>query len=513
MYASIIAMIGGFVAVKLFADMRVPQKLWSLLSQEKASRFVFALLLTIFSVGLTILGILRHYSFHSNALDMGLMDQILWNTVNGHLLQETFTSNQSQNFLGHHFSPSLLLLSPLYFVAPSPMLLVAVQVLFVCLGVVLIYRLLIETTGEPLLALSTAFALLFHPFLHDALLFDFHQDIIGFFFGICALYGWCKQKRWFALLCWVIALCSKEEMAVYGAVFGLFLLVAQIRDRRFGLYFAVVHIAWLFLIVEYVLPWFRNVPSTSFEFYSRYSLPVSLWDFFTPARVGGLAQLVLPFAYFLWSKQKLNLLLLAPLSINFLSNLEGQHSFRFHYSLLPLLAIVAACIYAAREYNQKPIAATSLRKQILFQFVCASLLFVGVSPLGLKIPATIAQYTITTHVRNGHEFLKSVPEDSAIIAQNRLAAHLGQRRQITLVSRNLQIQPEYYLFDLKSSTAPLDQTQYFQLLIGLLSGTDYGAIHAGDGYLLLQKGAKITNNNAVLSCIKRIRIDCDAINF
>src|SRR5262249_7738919 len=65
--------------------------------------------------------------FRSNAEDMGIMDQALWNTLHGAMLHQTICNNISDsNCLGDvsrfaiHFEPLMLPISLLYFFAPSP---------------------------------------------------------------------------------------------------------------------------------------------------------------------------------------------------------------------------------------------------------------------------------------------------------------------------------------------------------------------------------------------------------
>ena len=59
---------------------------------------------------LSVLSLLRHYTFHSSVYDVGIFDQVLWNTAHG----RPFASSLSHmSYLGDHFSPSLALLAPI----------------------------------------------------------------------------------------------------------------------------------------------------------------------------------------------------------------------------------------------------------------------------------------------------------------------------------------------------------------------------------------------------------------
>jgi uncharacterized membrane protein len=61
------------------------------------------------------MAILRHNAFHSSGYDLGIFDQVIWNSAHGRLFENSIMAD-SPSFLGHHFSPLLLVLVPLYWV-------------------------------------------------------------------------------------------------------------------------------------------------------------------------------------------------------------------------------------------------------------------------------------------------------------------------------------------------------------------------------------------------------------
>src|SRR6266571_5602718 len=69
----------------------------------------------------SICGLLIHYSFHSYGWDLGLFDQVLWNTSHGRDFQYSF---RDISYLGDHYQPVLWLLSPLprLHLGPAPLL-------------------------------------------------------------------------------------------------------------------------------------------------------------------------------------------------------------------------------------------------------------------------------------------------------------------------------------------------------------------------------------------------------
>src|SRR5579872_2926580 len=82
-------------------------------------------------------------AFITNAEDLGIMDQAIWNTIHGHLFQQTICnilndtncySSQGISRFALHFEPILYPVSLLYFLWPSPKALQILQVLIVASG-------------------------------------------------------------------------------------------------------------------------------------------------------------------------------------------------------------------------------------------------------------------------------------------------------------------------------------------------------------------------------------------
>src|ERR1700704_3553054 len=62
------------------------------------------------------LSVLRHESYHSYGFDLGLFDQVIWNTTQGRPFESTMGHGipVPHSHLGDHFSPILWLLVPFY---------------------------------------------------------------------------------------------------------------------------------------------------------------------------------------------------------------------------------------------------------------------------------------------------------------------------------------------------------------------------------------------------------------
>ena len=90
------------------------------------TRFVW-LAMSASTVLFGALAVLRHRAFGSGRFDLGNMTQAVWSTANGDVLSVTDVHGEQISRLGSHFDPILALLAPLWWVWPSPELLLVVQ--------------------------------------------------------------------------------------------------------------------------------------------------------------------------------------------------------------------------------------------------------------------------------------------------------------------------------------------------------------------------------------------------
>ena len=78
----------------------------------------------------------NHWSLGTSAFDLGIQENILWNTVHGDIL---YSSLMGGNYLGTHTSLVLLLVAPIYALAPSTETLLVLQALILGLAALPLY--------------------------------------------------------------------------------------------------------------------------------------------------------------------------------------------------------------------------------------------------------------------------------------------------------------------------------------------------------------------------------------
>jgi uncharacterized membrane protein len=121
----------------------------------------------IYSVVFSYYTILRHYSFRSNAWDLGIIVQSIASTVKGRL----FTNNAelyyspTGSYFGIHFAPILFLTVPFFYIAQTVETILVLQSIVLALGAIPVYFIAVYTFKDKLSALLLSASHLLNPLL------------------------------------------------------------------------------------------------------------------------------------------------------------------------------------------------------------------------------------------------------------------------------------------------------------------------------------------------------------
>jgi uncharacterized membrane protein len=177
-----------------------------------------------FAVFFSWLSIQRYDAFLMHALDMGNMDQAVWNTLHGHLFY--FTNMRAPlakeawgttTRLSFHIEPILLPLSLTYLIHAGPQTLIVVQAALVALGAPAACRLALDVTGNKALAVAAPIAYLLSPALQAATLYEFHAVTLAAPALLWAIVYLEERKYTRFALCALIAISCKEEIGLIVA--------------------------------------------------------------------------------------------------------------------------------------------------------------------------------------------------------------------------------------------------------------------------------------------------------
>ena len=215
------------------------------------------------------LSLVRHWAFHSNALDLGVFDQVLWNTVHGRFMESTLSLERCDphSFFLDHFSPALLVIVPFYAIVPRPETLIVVQTVALALGAWPIYSLarrFLERSDERLVWVA---AYVLSAPLAWITFYDFHEITLAVAPLGFAVYFLATRRTVPLLLSLGASFLVKEELPLLAIGFGL-ALIAQ-RRWRIGVLVTVASATWFLVTLKVIIPAFAG--GAPYQYLGRYA--------------------------------------------------------------------------------------------------------------------------------------------------------------------------------------------------------------------------------------------------
>ena len=388
-----------------------------------------------FAAGFGALSMLRHRSFETGRFDLGNMVQAVWSTAHGHPLRVTTLTGEQAFRLGAHIDPVLMLFAPLWWLWPSPDLLLVAQAIAIGLGALPVYWLARKHLGSPRAGVGFTLAYLVYPPTTWLALNEFHPGGLAMP-ALLYAFWYLDEDRLapFAAFALFASIC-REDVPLVLAGFGVWYALARGR-RAAGSAIAAAGVAWTAIAVGIVIPHFGAGQST---FSGRYSEaraaalhdPLALFRLtFDHAGVQYLLDLLLPLA---------GLCLLAPVALaalpalllNLLSATPTQTSIHFHYTAAEIPPLIAAAVLGAARLRGRwslPVATVALVAALAGNYVLGAIPVWGELPGGETLQARAA--VVTAHDRTAARALTLIPPHAVVSATNSLGAHLSARRRV-----------------------------------------------------------------------------------
>jgi uncharacterized membrane protein len=399
-----------------------------------------------YAVGFGALSTLRFRSFNTGRFDLGNMTQAVWATAHGHPLAVTNLDGEQVSRLGSHVDPILVLFAPLWWIWPSPTMLVSAQAVAIALGALPVFWLARKHLGSERAALGFALAYLLYPAVQWLTLNEFHPVALA-----CPLllfaFWYLDEDRLVAFAVFAgLAALTKEEIPLVIAGMGVWYALSR---RRFaaGGAIAAVGVVLAGVWVEVVMRHFNS--GSSSRFYERYGRlgdspgEILATIFIHPGRVADAAfdhagfhyllDLLLPLALFFVAVPLALVAALPELALNLLSATPTQSSIHHHYTagLIPPL-VVASVLGSARLAGQRGERAVLLAAAAVAVALVANYRL-GAIPLWRDMPGGQSYQAYASHVsahdRVVGQALKLIPDGDVVSATNSLGSHLSARRR------------------------------------------------------------------------------------
>lgn len=410
-----------------------------------------------FSLAGTLVSLHRFWQYEVFYYDFGIFDRAIWQVSRFQAPIIDHLVVGGKWIFADHFSPSIFLLSPLYWLTSRSEVLLIAQAVVVGLSGLVLYRLGRAVLKEKLASLAVVVCYLLFVGLQNAIITDFHEVTVMTLPLMLTFWAMFKKRPKLYFFFLLVTLGFKESTFLLGLGLGLFILLTRKDWRRIGGATMAIALVWGLVSIKVVIPFFADR-------YYQYSpvLPeglvgkaMTLFNHPLKRRTLFLSFLsfgLLPVLH--WPSWPL-------MGQNFLARFLPESSFTrwdlgLHYSadLAPLLAIAA--VMALKKLKEKPAFSRFLLGLSWLLMINAFWLhqFLLHGPLGMAYNLDFYHHTRDFSFLN--QLIARVPPEVSVMTQNNLVVRFTHQPVWILRLNYADFQPDYVVIDAREGQNPND---------------------------------------------------------
>ncbi|MFL5751966.1 MAG: DUF2079 domain-containing protein [Bacteroidia bacterium] len=470
----------------------------------------FCIIHAVFLVIYCLITFVNHYNFRTYALDLGIYTNAVYDYAHFRFDTSEMFKDIAQNLLGDHFDPILILISPLYYIFGTVVLLV-VQLFFIHLGAIGIYQIALQQLQDKKISLMIMTAFLGFFGVFSAVAYDAHTNVFGAMLLPWMIYYYNSKKWRQSFIVLLLILLCKENMSFWLVFVGLGLAWLHFNDRsKRTIAFVISGISALYfvLITMYVMPAlaadgnythlrygvlgnsfgeiFKTIlhhPLDTIMLLFKNHLPNPLFDYY---KAETHVFVLLSGGLFLFRKPQF-ILMLAPVYFQKMyHNTPVVWSVSMHYNIefAPIIAICFITVLSGIRH-----------RKILLTWIYL-LLTLAVT---IRLCDHTKAYTDKNRIRfyqDGHyqsyyqnskvyKALKLIPGDAPVSAMNMFVPHLCDREKIYQFP--IVKDAEYIIISVRTNTYPLTRKELVDKLIHLHLSRQWKVIYNEDNVFIFKK--------------------------
>jgi uncharacterized membrane protein len=386
----------------------------------------------------------EYLDFGYQRFDLGNMVQAVWSTAQGHPLEVTLGTGDQAVRLASHVDPILVLLAPLWILAPTPLSLIAFQIGACALGALPVFWLGRRHLASDKAAALLALAYLAYPWLVWTSLDAFHAVTLAIPLFLLGIWFLDSGRPILFGVCAVLAAATGELMGLPIAFLGLWYWHTH-RSRLVGPAVALAGLLWTVIAIKIIVPASSGADSQFHAYYTEVggSPEGVLRTAFVEPRVIAIALftssdlaywfvLALPLAGAFLLSPTLAAAALPQLAANGLSSIKDMTLPTSHHVAAVIPFLVAASVYGLARLPKQRHAQAALA---VLALCTASSALVGPWP---GAPAKPREWfhpwwggaPSEDHIEALREAIALVPTESPVSATNKAGSFLSARRQI-----------------------------------------------------------------------------------
>ncbi len=464
---------------------------------NKYSIYLAIFLTLIYGLAGSIVSVIRFWQYDVFYYDFGIFDRAIWEVSR---FQKPIIDHMilgGKIIFADHFSPSIFIASPFFWIFPQSETLLVIQAFMAALSGLVLFFIGRHVLKNNLYSLVLMLCYFLFTGLQNAVITDFHEVTVATFFFMLNYLFLVKKKTIGFFISFLILLGFKETMFLVGIGIAISILFIQFKWKKIAFITFIISIIWGLLTIKLIIPYFSGgvylyaseIPTNVFQITSSFfNDPLKRHTLFFSFLSFGFLPILSPAFWFL-------------LFQDFLTRFYGPYFTRwglgFHYSALTSSIMAVSSIFSLQWIKKfiKPVLLTIF--MILILFISIFLYrFILRGPFALSYNKTF--YEDTKQLQFLDKAIKLIPKNATIMTQNNIAPHFTHQKVYLLISDMKLYRVEYYttkmpdyiLIDNRSGQNPNDffGVQDMKLLLSHLEkDKNYQQIDKNSGVLIFKR--------------------------
>lgn len=449
--------------------------------------YTLALLLCIlFFFGALAINLNRFWQYEAGYYDFGIFDRAIW-------LASRFQPPIIDHFrvsgkliFADHFSPSIFLFSPLYWLtSKSEILFIAQDILVAASGFVL-FLIGVKVLKSAYFSLAVLISYCLFTGLQNAIFHDFHEVTVMTFFLMMTYYAIVKKDKKLYWLFLILTLGFKESIFILGIGLAVFIYFYNQQWKKIAIATFLLSIIWGIIAIKIIIPYFAGTFYYAPEAgHGGFDLVWRMVD--SPLKIKTIFLIFLSFAFLPLLNLSLTLIVFSNLAQRFLLDSTTRWDLGLHYNaeIAPTLAVATIFgLYFLQKRFSGKIAASAGILLVLVSFTLYRFILHG--PFGLSYHP--AFYAHTKDFKFLNKMIAVIPNQVKVVAQNNLASRFMHHKEIWILREDYKRhKADYILIDVRGGQNPnnhLGMKKPQKVLDALLTDRDYEIFyHQGEQYV------------------------------
>lgn len=423
--------------------------------EKKYAGYMAYILCALFILAGILVSLNRYWQYEVFYYNFGVFDQAIWKVsrLQAPVIEHVLVGGKW--IFADHFNPSILLLSPLYWITDRSEILLIVQALFAGLAGLVLYKIGLEVLKDKILSLGILVCYLFFVGIQNAVITDFHEITVMTLPLSLVLWTVIKKKVVSYFIFLFLALGFKESTFLLGAGIGVFIYFYNKQWRKIAFTTVAVSLLWGFLSIKVLIPYFSegvyiHAPSLPSGFIDKV---VALVDH--PLKRETLFYSFLSFGFLPFFAPTFWFAIVQDYAMRFIPlYVDTRWTLGLHYNSTSSVLLAFSSIFGLAALKKIKKISRRLYVFVAFLVIDSIVLFRFIlhGPFLLAINPDFYKHTGDFSFLDN--LIKKIPQNASIMTQNNLATRFTHQKVFLLRPEYENYNPDYILIDVRDGQNP-----------------------------------------------------------